>query len=329
MKNFIKKTSTKNLFFGTLLTMLVVFISCEKEETITDLDTEFITASRGYNHNKNLQVETIAENFTEIGKDGITADKKGNLYVSIFGLFQGNNGAGTSVYKVSKNGAITDLITDISGPLGSAFDKQGNFYVIHNNNGGGSGDILKISPNGTKTTLATIEGFPAGLAFDKHNNLYVSNFVSSTIYKINKHGNISAFATDTRLAGTVGIDFDRKGNLILGNYTNADILSVNKKGTVSLIANIPDITSNGAAIGGIEVVGNVVYATGIVSNKIYKVTMKGIISVFAGTGAATSLNGELLEATFSSPNRIEFDKRTKSLYITEYAGVGIRKIKLY
>jgi len=56
--------------------------------------------------------------------------------------------------------------------------------------------------------------------------------------------------------------------------------------------------------------------------------MQGTVSVFAGTGAATSINGDLLEASFSSPNRIEFDKRTKSLYITEYAGVGIRKIKL-
>ncbi len=325
MKNFTKKTLTKNLFFGTLVTLLIVFISCEKEETITDLDTDVITASRGYTNEKNLQVETIAENFTEIGKDGITVDKKGNLYVSVFGLFQGINGAGTTVYKISKNGTITNFVTDISGPLGSAFDKRGNFYVIHNNNGGGSGDILKVSPNGTKTTFATIDGFPSGLAFDKQNNLYVSNFASSTIFKIDSKGNSTEFATDERFAGTVGIDFDRKGNLIVGNYITADILSITKKGKVSLLATIPDVGS----IGGIEVVDNIIYATGIVSNQIYKVTMKGIVSVFAGTGSGTSLNGDLLEATFNNPNRIEFDKRTKSLYITEYSGVGIRKIKLY
>lgn len=324
MKNFITKTFTKNLFFGVLVALLIVFISCEKEEIITDLEADIITANRS-NKSKKLQVETIAESFTEIGKDGITVDKKGNLYVSIFGLFQGNNGTGTTVYKISKNGTITNFVTDINGPLGSAFDKRGNFYVIHNNNGGGSGDILKISPNGSTTTFATIAGFPAGLAFDKQNNLYVSNFASTTIFKIDSKGNSSEFVTDDRLTGTVGIDFDRKGNLIVGNYITADILSITKKGKVSLIATIPDVGS----IGGIEIVGNFIYATGINSNQIYKVTMQGTVSVFAGTGAATSINGDLLEASFSSPNRIEFDKRTKSLYITEYAGVGIRKIKLY
>jgi len=329
MKKNIRKKYLRNLFLTTLLGMLTVFSSCEKEEIVTDLKSETITASKSSEKRKNLLVETIVEDFIDLGKDGITVDNKGNLYVSIFGFFQGNNGNGTSVYKVSKNGVVSDYVTDLSGPLGSAFDKRGNFYVIHNNNGGGSGDIIKVTPNGNKKTIATIDGFPSGLAIDNQNNLYVSNFVSPTIYKIGTTGVISEFVTDSRLAGTVGIDFNQKGNLIVGNYSTADILSINKKGKVSLIANIPDIAINGAAIGGIEVVDDTIYATGIVVNKIFKVTQEGSISLFAGTGESTSLDGELLQASFRNPNRIEYDKRTKSLYITEYSGVGIRKIKLY
>ena len=109
--------------------------------------------------------------------DGVTVDRRGNIYVSEFGQFAGGNGNGTIVYKVSRNGKISEFATDLSGPLGSAFDYRGNFYVIDNNNGGGQGDVLKITPDGTKTLFATIEGFPAGLAFDYRGNfclLYTS-----------------------------------------------------------------------------------------------------------------------------------------------------------
>ena len=146
--------------------------------------------------------------------------------------------------------------------------------------------------------------------------------------KLLQRGELSIFANDERLSGTVGIDFNDEGDLIVGNYSTADVLSISKKGEVSLLANIPDIIVNGAAIGYLTVAENSIFVTGIGVNKIFKIKMDGEIIHFAGNGEADDSNGSLLEASFSDPNGITYDKNRKILYISEYSSSDIRKIEL-
>ncbi|MEW7277960.1 SMP-30/gluconolactonase/LRE family protein [Aquimarina sp. 2201CG1-2-11] len=306
------KTLRKNasLRFTILFTLLAVFISCSGDI----FDPE-------------LEVTTVVPEF--LGNDAVTVDRRGNIYVSEFGQFAGNGGDGTSVFKITPGGEVSEFISDLSGPLGSAIDRQGNFYVVNASNGV-NGEVLKIAPDGTREVLATIEGWPAGLALDHKNNLYVSNYLAAMVHKITPEGELTVFANDAKLAGGVGVDFDYKGNLIVGNFTTADILSISPTGNVSLIATIPDIVVNGSGIGYITVVGNSIFATGISVNKIFRVSRNGKIEEFAGTGEANSNDGLLNKASFNGPNGITSDKRNKAIYISEFGGTrAVRKIKLY
>ncbi len=270
-----------------------------------------------------LQVETLTRDLEGEDIDALTIDQQGNIYASQFGEFSGNSGSGTIVYITDRDGNTSEFLTGLSGPLGNAIDDEGNFYVV-NNNDGSSGEVLKVSPDGTRTQLAVIDGFPSGLTLDKNNNLYVSNFGAPTIHRISPTGEISIYATDDRLAGVVGIDFDSNGNLIAGNFSNADVLKINLAGEVELLANIPD-----TSIGYLIVANDIIFATGISVNKIFRITMDGVLSDFAGTGEGTEEDGNLLEASFNNPNGITFDKYSQTLFISEFDSPNIRKIELY
>ncbi|KAA1246209.1 hypothetical protein [Aquimarina sp. RZ0] len=309
MKTLIKKNETKIVMIFMLVMASFILTSCYGDPVVID-----------------PEVETVVSDF--LGNDAVSVDRFGNVYVSEFGQFVGSSGNGTSVFKISKNGEITEFISDLVGPLGNAIDSQGNFYVV-NGSGDGVGDILKITPDGVRIVLASIEGFPAGLALDKDRNIYISNFGTPTVHKITTDGEITVFASDPRLAGGVGIEFDRKGNLIIGNFLTADILSVDPEGSVSLVTTIPDIAVGGG-LGYITVAGNSVFATGIAINKIFRVSLRdGKIEEFAGTGEASTIDGSVLEASFNGPNGIRADVYGRIIYVSEFGGTGaVRKISL-
>lgn len=285
----------------------------------------FIISCSGDDFLPDLEVSTLVSELP--ANDAVSIDKKGTIYVSEFGQFDGSGGSGTRVFQITPDGQVVPFVTELKGPLGNITDRKGNLYVVDGNNGQ-LGQILKIAPDGTRTTLATIAGWPAGLAMDHQENLYVSNYVLPVVHKITPDGTINEYANDPILAGGVGIDFDRKKNLIVGNFNTGAIAKIDPEGDVTLLATLPDVI-NGFTLGYLTVVGNTTFATGIGTNKIYKVTPTGVISVFAGNGEAASKDGSLLEASFHNPNGIGYDDTNKILYISEFGGNGaLRKIDL-
>ncbi len=315
MKNI--KRQKHSLYFYLLFPILLLFLvsSYSCKDDIIEIRDPF--------------VETIISDFT--GNDGVSIDKKGNVYVSEFGSFVNTGGTGTKIFKITPEGQINEAVTGLMGPLGNAIDSKGNIYVNDANNTV-NGKVIRINKNGKKTVLATIDGFPSGLTLDKSNNIYVSNFSNPTIHKISQNGTIKLYASDPRLAGGVGIDFDSSGNLIVGNFSTADILSIQPNGEVKLIANIPNIVSQGFGIGYITVIDDIVYATGIVVNKIFTVSLKtGEITELVGTGESKTVDGDFTEASFRGPNGIASDKKNKILYVSEFGNSGsgaLRKIYL-
>ncbi len=276
---------------------------------------------------KDLKVKTLVSDFA--GNGAVSIDRRnGVIYVSEYGQFVDTGGSGTRIFKLSSKGRILDTIRGLSGPMGTAVDSKGNLYV-NNANNTINGQVLKIAPNGDRTVLATIDGWPTGMAIDHKDNLYISNYAAPTVHKITPDGQVSVYANDARLTGCIGIDLDHKGNVIISNFATADIFSINKKGEVSLIANIPDIVVQGFGLGYLSVVNDKIYTTGIAVNYVYKVTMDGVVEIFAGNGEAIQIDGPLLDASFRNPNGITANKFARTLYISEYTGVGgVRKIKL-
>lgn len=271
-------------------------------------------------------VETLQPNFDANG--AISIDKEGDIFVSEYGIFTQEGGNGNRLFKISPKGIILDSLNSLSGPMGSAKDSKGNLFV-NNDNNMRRGVLLKVEPSGTKIEFAEISGWPSGMIIDKQDNLYITNYNTGKIDKVDSQGKVSILCNDERLLGAVGIDFDSSGNLIVSNFYTAKLFSVTKNGRITEIAEIKGAIVQGWGLGYLTVVDDVIYATGIAVNKIFKISLDGVVEVFAGNGTGKSIDGEALSASFSNPNGIASDKNNKILYISEYGPLGsIRKIHL-
>lgn len=272
------------------------------------------------------KVETLISNFPANGF--LSVDDDGNLYASEYGVFTQTGGSGKRIYKISPKGKLLDSITNLSGPIGTVKDAQGNLYINNDNNTKRS-VILKVDKSGTQTSFAEVKGWPIGMKMDKNGIIYLTNYNSPEIYTIDRKGIVAVFVKDDQLIGTAGIDFDSNGNLIVANFATAKIFSISPSKEIKKIAELKDIVVQGWGIGHLTVLDDVIYATGIATSKIFKISLDGKVTLFAGNGEPKQVDGNLKEASLNYPNGITSDKKNKILYISEYGkNGGIRKIKL-
>jgi sugar lactone lactonase YvrE len=160
---------------------------------------------------------------------GLAVDTSGNLYIAdhynsrvrkvtpagVISTFAGN---GTNGHAGDGGQAA---LASVSGPLGLAFDSNGNLYVSHDYY------VRKVTPLGVISTVAggANGGFsgdggpassaglqsPSGIAFDSYNNLYIVDGDNHRIRMVNAAGVISTVAGN----GTWGFSGDG------GQATNA------------------------------------------------------------------------------------------------------------
>lgn len=271
----------------------------------------------------------VATLFADFPANGfMNVDEDGNLYISEYGVFTKTGGSGKRLYKTSSKGKLLDSITNLSGPIGTVKDNQGNLY-INNDNDTKRSIILKVDKKGNQTNFAEVKGWPIGMKIDKNGVIYLTNYNSPEIYSIDKNGKVGVFAKNDELIGSAGIDFDSKGNLIVANFATAKIFSINPKGEIKKIAELKDIVVQGWGIGHLTVLDDDIYATGIAVSKVFKISLDGKVEVFAGNGKPETKDGLLKEASLNYPNGITSDKKNKIIYISEYGkNGGIRKIQL-
>ncbi len=274
---------------------------------------------------KNAKVETLVANFQ--ANDGLSVDRFGNVYASDF-----SNYTGTEVLKVNpKTGAVEVAVDSLVAPTGNVVDKAGNIYVVNNirrmspESNLTQADVLKLAKDGTRTVLATLPGFPSGIAIDREGNLFVSNYSFQGVHKISTDGTVTIFARDPKLFGGVGITFDKKNNLFVGSFITGDILKVSSSGSVEVFATIPTVTEN-VVIGYITYFAGSIFATAIGENAIYRVSMDGEATLFAGNGTKATEDGSLEEASFDNPNGITADPYRKALYITDAGAEGALRV---
>ena len=241
-------------------------------------------------------------------KDYVVVHKSGDVYVS---------NQHDKVFRVSGGEVDTNpFATGFSFVTGLAFASDGSLYASDS----GTGEVLKITPEGTATVFAS--GFtgdggigPTGLAFDQSGNLYVAVY-DGTIRKVTPTGIKEVLTSDDLLSRPAGLTIDEAGTLYAADFFNGNVVSISPTGQVNLVVQIPSF------LGYMTYANGALYATGYNTQVIYRITLDGQYSVFAGSGVKGESDGTGTEATFDTPNGIAVDHTGSGLYVTSDGGAG-------
>lgn len=245
-------------------------------------------------------------------------------------------------------------------PYDIAVDSAGNGYVADYE----SHTIRKVTPDGVTTTLAGAPGLPgfvdgtgaaarfngpASLAVDAAGNVYVTDRDNHNIRKITPAGVVTTLAgSTTGLSGSadglgvaarfktpMAIAVTPGGGVYVGDTGNGTIRTISTTGSVYTLAGkagffgSTDGTGDAARLSG--PVGLAVSASGIIyaaegsARRIRKVTPSGVVTTFAGTGAAGTTDGPGDTARFRDPDAVAVDA-AGYIYVADFGSHTIRKI---
>jgi len=202
--------------------------------------------------------------------DGITLDKKGNIYISRRdhntidridkkGMLTRFAGTGTAGYSGDGGSALKATLRI---PAGLLADDKGNIYIADRDNH----VVRKVNPKGIITTIAgngtagfsgdggqavkASFNFPSGLALDSKGNLYISDRSNNRIRVINSKGIVNTYAGNgeegyggdsgpalkARIDRPFGLAIDNKDNLYIADRRNNRIRKVNPSGIITTAA---------------------------------------------------------------------------------------------
>ncbi len=246
-----------------------------------------------------------------------------------------------------------NVIDNSWGIGGVAVDQIGSVYVADF-----AETVWKVTPDGEVIPFATGLYGASGNAFDSRGNLFQSNFSNNTVSKIDRHGNVTPYATEG-LSGPVGIAIAADDTLYVCNCRGNSISRVRPNGEVSELASLVGSLSgcpNGITFGPDETLyvvgfgrsvvlkisldgqvetltdipsswlGHLVFAnrhlyvTSFGTHQIYRVGLDGEASVFAGSHQRGIAGGNPSAARFSNPNGIAVAPGGGTLYVNSFDG---------
>jgi sugar lactone lactonase YvrE len=271
------------------------------------------------------QVTTIAEPNSGIN-DALIMDQNGALYGSNFGS---SNTGGSSVYKIDSEGIVTVFSTGYSSCNGLALDHEGTLYVVDFTAATATHQIYKLDSLGNSTPYGPTISGASGIIFDPGSDtLYVSQYngtSSNQISKLSSDGIVTLHCDNNMLNGPVGMAFDDDSLLYVANFNDGKIFRITNNGdSLALIADIPNVSFWG--VGFITFAAGYLYATGIGTHIIYKVSLDGMFTEYAGSGVAGSIDGFGNAAQFNRPNGITTNQNQDKLFISDYNTGAIREI---
>ena len=259
--------------------------------------------------------------------DALIVDQNGNLYASHFDF---STSVEPSVYKVDPEGVVSLYSTGYSSCNGLALDGDGNLYVVDFTSSSSTHRIYKVDQEGVKTTYGPFVPGASGIIFDPMSDtLLVSQYTNTTnsISKLAPDGTLVPFCSHPLLNGPVGMAYDEENNLYVANFNDGEIYRISNDGEeLFLLGDVPNVSFWG--IGFIAYSNGYIYATGIGTHKIYRVSLDGELSEFAGNGIAASIDGDLETASFDRPNGIAFSPDGQYLYISDLDTESIRRIDM-
>ena len=260
------------------------------------------------------QVSTLVEAQSGIGYEAVNWNPtNGRIVIPDFY----NN----QVHEVFLDGSRNVLLTDISGPLGGAWDAAGNFYVSEYY---GAGKIFRIAPDGTSTELATGLGGPAGLLVDEAAQIiYAADYDGDVLYRVSlTDGAVDTLAHGNGLNGPDCIVFDPDGNLIVNNFDDNKIHRISLDGEVTLFSTLFGSPNSGYLVRR----GDEYLVAGFASNRLWRVDSTGTAVAWTGSSVSGHVNGSLEEARFARPNGISMSADRDSLVVSD--GLTNQRIRL-
>lgn len=248
--------------------------------------------------------------------DAIAIDSNGNIYCS--------NYVGDTVFKFTPNGDVTSFITGLNTPNGLAFNSLDELYVCD-----GQGDtIYKYDNDGNLLDSYPVSDHPSGIVKSPDNDIMIfTKYQGNSIHSLAPDGTIDLISSDDDLNGPVGLAFDGNGNLYVGNYNNREIYKVINDGDLDFIAEVPTDGGPMPNLGFIAYGQGFLWGTTMGSDKIYRINPNGIndVMLFAGSSQG-SLDGDISQATFNTPNGILFNELEDTMYITDFGSKNLRII---
>ena len=164
-----------------------------------------------------------------------------------------------------------------------------------------------------------------GIAPDRK-NLFITNNVAGTIIKTDMNGTNAGVFT-SGLITPRNIIFNSQGKMFVAACPNS-IYEINSNGTATSVVNYPDFKGWEIAA---DTLGNFFLADHF-DNCIKMIEQSGEVFTIAGSGDATDVDGNGLEASFNGPQGITIDSKG-NLYVTTfnydtYGGNKVRKITI-
>jgi|GEM_PF-1586613 len=209
---------------------------------------------------------------------------------------------GSTNYKILPDGEIVVHADGLTGIVDMVWGENdtiiGSSYQ--------TGWLKKIAPDGT-TSFFVYVGTGVGSLYKDYNgdiicaiNPGLAHPSPGSVKRVTPEGNVSNFASGGSIHKPGGITQDVEGNYYISNLGDGRITKISVDGTQELFASVP--ATGKWKIGYIKFWKGAFYTSAISENKIYKTTLTGDVSVFAGSGAYENLDGELLRAGIKEPN---------------------------
>lgn len=229
-------------------------------------------------------------------------------------------------------------------PHGLARDRDGNIYIADYVNHA----IRKVSPAGQVTTFATKQtvpdlDFPEHVVVDSSYNVYYTNHFGRFIGRITPSGMASVFAgtgnsgqQDT-VAGLATFE-SITGLTIYGDALFVSDMTKIRKVENGVVTTLAGKATRGNTDGPITIAtfnavgpiasdsaGNL-FVADAVNQKIRKISVAGIVSTLAGSGANSSIDGTGAAASFGDIKGLCIERMSGILYLTEQSTDKIRKV---
>lgn len=186
----------------------------------------------------------------------------------------------------------------------------------------------------------------ACMAFDASGNLWLADFGTNKLRMISSTFQVTTIAgsgtsqsidgtgTSASFMGPVGLTIDSSGNLYVGENTGHRIRKVTTSGAVTTLCGSGIATNfNGTGTNAafnypvslcMDSAGNI-FVGDAWNFQIRKITPSGVVTTFAGSGLASSIDGTGTSAAFNFPVSITIDT-SGNLYVCDYSGNKIRKV---
>jgi streptogramin lyase len=253
---------------------------------------------------------------------------------------------------VSNGPVATALFND---PAAIVADARGNLFIADSRNH----CIRKISTNGIVTTFAGLAGSagtsdtrfdtPCGIAIAPNGDLYVSDTGNHTIGRIAPAGSVTTIAgtagqsgfadglgTAARFNSPLGLAVAADGTIFVADSGNHLVRAISPARAVTTLAGRAETwgTEDGSGSNarfngplGVAISSDgEIFVSDSNNHTIRKITRAGNVTTWAGVpGTDGSTDGPGLEAAFSKPAELTFDKRG-NLFVADSFNHLVRKI---